>query len=268
MHEPSSSVVKSTARAIDVLELLACAPEGLSLREISEQLRLAKSSAFGLMSTLVQRGAVRTEPRGRHSVFLVGRKMFEIGQSYALSSDLVRDGQQAVQDLTLATDETSHLAVLEGREVIYLAKCDSPKPVRMVSAIGKRLPAHSTGVGKVLLAALADAEVTSLLDAPGSMQPITTHTITAIDQLITELGAIRRAGVATEREESTEGVGCVAAPVYDISGVVAALSVSVPVSRFSAERVDPLTTEVLRCASALSSRLGARRYPDAIACGI
>jgi IclR family transcriptional regulator, KDG regulon repressor len=263
MNQPPPTV-KSAARAIDVLELLVDRPEGLTLLEIADELKLAKSSAHGLVATLLGRNVLRLTQDGRRAVYRLGHRIFEIGQAYAQTTDLVRDGQQAVQELSVACNETAHLAVLDGNYVVYLAKYEGVHAIRMVSAVGKRFSAHGTGVGKVLLAGLDDDEVVRRFDAPGAMPRLTPHTVTDLPLLLKNLAEVRRAGLASEHEESTEGVGCVAAPVYDATGMVAGLSVSVPVGRFPEERQTEFAAQVRAAAATLSVRLGAGGYPDSI----
>lgn len=267
MNATTPAVVKSAARAIEVLELLVDQPEGLTLLEIAEELGLAKSSAHGLVATLLGRNVLRLTQDGRRSVYRLGHRIFEIGQAYAQTTDLLRDGQQAVQELSASCRETAHLAVLDGNFVVYLAKHEGIHAMRMVSAVGKRFSAHGTGVGKVLLAGLGDAEVARRFVAPGAMTPLTPHTVTDVERLLKDLADVRATGIAHEHEESTEGVGCVAAPVYDATGLVAGLSVSVPVGRFPLEREVEFAEHVRDTAARLSVRLGAGAYPDQITPG-
>lgn len=253
--------VKSAARTVDVLELLLEHPDGLTLLEIANDLGMAKSSAHALLGTLRGRQVVRLSQDGRRSVYQIGHRIFEIGQAYAAATDLVRDGQQAVQELSVQCGETVHLAGLDGNFVVYLAKHEGTHAVRMVSAVGKRFSAHGTGVGKVLLAGLPDTEVTRRFGSTGAMPRLTAYTIDALDILLKDLAEVRRLGIASEREESTDGVGCVAAPVYDSIGLVAALSVSVPLGRFSDDQEMEFARNVRDACAQLSVRLGAGRYP-------
>jgi len=260
-------MVKSASRTIDVLELLAYRPDGLTLLEIADELGLAKSSAHGLVATLLDRNVLRLTQDGRRSVYRLGHRIFEIGQAYAQTTDLVRDGQAVVRELSVLCGETAHLAVLDGNFVVYLAKHEGIHAIRMVSAVGKRFSAHGTGVGKVLLAGLEDIEVERRFSAPDAMPALTPHTVTDVERLLKDLDAVRAAGVAHEHEESTEGVGCVAAPVYDATGMVAGLSVSVPVGRFPEDREAEFAQQVRDAAATLSVQLGAGGYPEQIVPG-
>lgn len=259
-HNP----VKSAARTIDVLELLADHEQGMSLQDIADRLGMAKSSAHGLLTTLLDRAVIRTTTVDRRSVYKLGHRIFAIGQAYARTTDLVQDGQEATRALSEQTGETSHLAVLDFDHVVYLAKHEGNHAVRMVSAIGQRLPAHGTGVGKVLLAGLTDDEITRRYADPAALVALTAHTVSDLSSLRSDLATIRATGIAHEQEESSAGVGCVAAPVYNHIGLAAGLSVSVPLTRLPRRRRAELAQEVRACAASLSIRLGAESYPDEI----
>jgi IclR family transcriptional regulator, KDG regulon repressor len=156
-------------------------------------------------------------------------------------------------------DETVHVAVLEGTEVIYIAKMDSTQPVRMVSAVGRRLPAHCTAVGKMLLATLSPAAFEARYPARQRLLSMTPHSISSTPALRRHLAEIRTNGVAYEFCESNDAVACVAAPVRDHEGqVVAAMSISVPIVRWDDERAKKLGSIVREGAVALSTRLGHR----------
>ena len=154
-------------------------------------------------------------------------------------------------------DETVHVAILEGTDVIYIAKVDSTHAVRMVSAAGRRLPAHCTSVGKMLLASLPEAELAARVPDGAELTAMTPNSITEPAALREALAAIRRRGLAVESRESNPDVSCVAAPVQDRSGrVVAALSISVPMIRWSEERQEELAALAVKGARQLSERLG------------
>lgn len=247
--------VKSALRVLDIFELLARHPDGISLSAIAAELHIPKSSAHGLLATLLNRGYLRP---GRHDrTYRLGVRLFELGSAYLAGADLLADGQEVVRDLARACDETVHLAILTGNEVLYIAKEEGTNTVRMVSAMGKRFPAHGTGVGKMLLAALDPAELDQLYPPVEPLAAITSHTITDPQAFRRELAETRRRGYATDLEESTPGLCCIAAPIFNSDGaVVAAISVSVPNVRFTAERQASLRALVLQSAERLSRTLG------------
>ena len=247
--------VKSAARVLDIFELLARQPDGLSLSAIAAELAIPKSSAHGLLNTLLSRGYLRA---GRHDrTYRLGARLFELGSSYLAGADLLSEGQEVVHDTARACDETVHLAILDGDEVLYIAKEEGTNTVRMVSAVGKRFPAYATGVGKMLLSALPTAELDQLYPCDRPLAAITPQTITGPIALRQELAATRQRGYATDYEESTPGLCCIAAPIFDSDdAMTAAISVSAPSTRFTPDRQAELRRLVQQGAERLSRILG------------
>jgi DNA-binding IclR family transcriptional regulator len=249
--------VKSAARVLDIFELLVRHADGLSLTEICEALDLPKSSGHALLLTLAERGYLRSGRRERS--YRLGPTLFEIGSAYIESTDLVRDGQEVVRATARVCDETVHLAVLDEADVLYVAKEEGTRTIRMVSAVGRRFPAHGTGVGKMLLSDLSDLELARRYPDHQALAALTPHTITDPQALRAELVAVRARNYAFDYEESTPGLCCVAAPVYDAAGrMAAAMSIAVPSVRFTPARRDELLALVRSQTSRLSAILGFR----------
>jgi DNA-binding IclR family transcriptional regulator len=165
-------------------------------------------------------------------------------------------------------DETVQVGVLEDRHVLYVAKADSRRLVRLVSTVGARLPAHCTALGKVLLALLPPDELQARLRGV-TLERMTPRSIGEMGDLLAQLDTVRRQGYAAEQSESNEDVGCVAAPVRDEAGRnVAAISISVPLSRLDAPRRDALREAVMRGAERFSARLGYGARPATPAAAI
>ena len=165
--------------------------------------------------------------------------MLELGNVYALKLDLINEGRKAAEEIVARCDETVQMAILEGTDAVFVAKVDCSKMVRMVSHVGSRLPAHCTAVGKMLLSSLSDAQVGELYGELQSLQRMTPNSITSLAQLKHELSAIRRRGLSYDDCESNIDVSCVSAPVYNQYGkMVAAMSVSVPITRIAPSRQD------------------------------
>lgn len=247
--------VKSALRVLDIFELLAQFPDGISLSEISTRLAIPKSSVHGLLATLLGRGYLRA---GRHDhTYRLGARLFELGSRYMAGADLLTEGQEVVRATAHACDETVHLAILDGDEVLYIAKQEGTSTVRMVSAVGKRFPAYGTGVGKMLLSALPPEELERLYPRNRVLAPITASTIVDAVAFRRELAETRARGYATDCEESTPGLCCIAAPVFDgVGAMAAAISISVPTVRFTAERQPGLRLLVQQSADRLSRLLG------------
>jgi DNA-binding IclR family transcriptional regulator len=252
-------VVPAVIRALDILELFLDRPQ-LSAREVAERLDLPRTTVHELLVTLVARSYLISVP-GQPVRYRLGMPLFQLGTAFAGRLDLVREGGSVARDVAAACDEAVHVAVLDAADVVYLVKVDSTHPVRMVSGVGLRLPAHCTAVGKVLLASLGPEELDAILakdDLPG----MTPDSITDPDGLRAHLDRVRAEGVAVDVGESDSAMRCVAAAVRDHSGaVVAAMSVSVPIIRWTPQAQAEWDVLVREGAATLSARMGYAARP-------
>ncbi|MFJ8649549.1 IclR family transcriptional regulator [Streptomyces sp. NPDC093546] len=250
-------LVPAVTRALDILELFLEGDGTLSAPEVTRKLQLPRTTVHELLTTLAARAylvPVADQP-GRYRL---GVRTYQLGSRYAEQLDLAAEGQRVAREVAETCDETVHVAILEDLDVIYIAKVDSTHAVRMVSAAGRRLPAHCTSVGKMLLAALPEDELDRRI-AGRDLVAMTPNSLTDPDELRAALAEIRARGIATEHRESNPDVACVAAPVRDSAGrVVAALSVSVPMIRWSEQREAELAELAAKGADDLSVSLGHR----------
>jgi DNA-binding IclR family transcriptional regulator len=229
--------VKSAGRVLDILDLLAGEPEGLSFTALQQRLGLPKSSLHELLSVLAARGYIelvagsQDEAKPQRRAYLIGVRAWEAGQAYARQRQLAQVARPVMERIVGALNETVQLAVLDGLENVYLAKVDCSHPVRLQSEVGRRLHAHGTGLGKALLAFLPPDELRARL-AGAPLPAFTPRTITDAARLLAELEATRLRGYAIDDQEYTPGLQCVAVPIFDHLGrAVAALSVSIPTIR-------------------------------------
>jgi DNA-binding IclR family transcriptional regulator len=249
--------VPALERAFDVLELFLEDPE-LSAPEITAKLGLPRTSVHELVGTLAARNYLTPAGRDGNS-FRLGVRCLQLGSAYSERLDLIREGQRVAEDIVEQCNETVHIGLLDGTDVLYVAKVDSSHPVRMVSAVGRRLPAHCTAVGKAMLAELPRTRITELYTHV-NLTAMTENSITTRKALRRELDAIvAQGGLAHEYCESNEAVACVAAPIHDRSGTVsAAMSIAVPIMRWN-EDVEARLGDLVRAgAAAVSERLGYR----------
>jgi len=158
-------------------------------------------------------------------------------------------------------NETVQLAALDGIENVYLAKVDCSHPIRLQSEVGKRLHAHATGLGKVLLAFLPDAELSARFDGE-QLPAFNVNTIRELPILLLVLDLIRERGFAVDDQEYTPGLRCVAVPIFDIDGnVLAALSASIPLMRAEEACLEHALRAIAAASIDISLRLGCAR-PD------
>jgi IclR family transcriptional regulator, KDG regulon repressor len=260
---PVGSMVPALSRGLDILELFLSGEHELGAPDVIARLGLPRTTAYELMQTLAARGYL--EPvAGSRGTFRLGVRTFELGTAYGEGIDLVREAGKTVRQITELTGETSHAAVLSDTDVFYVARAESGHAVKTVSAVGRRLPAHATGVGKALLGTLTEEDVRARYGGDG-LPILTKRTIASLGALEAELRRIRSSGLAWDFCESNEDVCCVAVAVYDRNGPAAALSVSVPIMRWSPLTATQYARVVRAQAESLSTRLGAapaRREPD------
>jgi IclR family transcriptional regulator, KDG regulon repressor len=252
--EPGS--VKSARRVLDILELLAVNRDGMTFLQIADELSLAKSSLHGLLATMLDRHWIFFDPASRQ--YRTGVRAWEAGQGYRRAADLAVAADRHLHAAGSELGETVQLAILDGVEVVYVAKVESDQPLHLASRVGARLPAYATGLGKVLLAALPAAELQQRLEGT-AIQHFTERTVRDVAELEQRLAATRADGVGIDDGEHTEGVFCVAVAVHDESGtVVAAMSCSVPQARVKdrAKELRRLSEVLRRHADDLSVSLG------------
>ncbi len=222
--------VKSADRVMAVLDLVA-EHGALGFSEIAERLELPKSSAHSLLATMQARGYLALNPERR--AYGLGVRIWELAQSFHGIEDLRTLMQPLMDRVVERTGETVQLATLDGASAVYLGLSESPHPMKLTSRVGARLPAHTSAIGKTLLAGLDPDEARRRLEG-ATLVRLTDHTISSVPELLSELERIRRQGYALDDEEFAIGLRCVAMALRDLDGqVVAAVSVSMPTPRYS-----------------------------------
>ncbi|MBS0339197.1 MAG: IclR family transcriptional regulator [Proteobacteria bacterium] len=241
-------------KGLSIIELLAHSERALGLTEIAAELELAKSNVHRLLQALTEaRYIVRDERSGRYSASI---KLWELGSAVLSRLDLRVHAEQVMDELLLRTRETVHLSVLDGDEVVYVHKLDSPNPVRAYTQIGGRAKAACVATGKAMLAFHSPAMLERLSQ---NLHPHTSRSIVDPARFLQEMARIRVQGYAQNKGEWNENVCGIASPVIDVSGqVVAALGLSGPKDRFKPAQVKEFAPLVVEAAAQISRRLGAR----------
>lgn len=250
------NVVKSVARALDIVALVSASRTGLGVTEIANQMDINKSSVFRTLATLEQYGYIEQQKEtGRYRI---GYAFLDVSSKLLDSLDVRAEAQNVLRQLETETNEVVHLVVYDRGEVVYIEKLDGHEALRMHSKVGKRAPVHCTSVGKAILAHLPVTEVIDILDRKGL--PIhTEHTITTKESFLKELAHVKKDGYALDLEENEPGIRCIAAPVFDHNGAVAAaVSISGPTLRMTDERLVPLQKRMIQAGKDISNRLGFR----------
>lgn len=249
--------IQSVDRALTIMETLALSRGGMSLQTLSAETGLNASTCHHLLMTLAHRGYVSQDRRTKE--YALGNKIIELSEARVRQIDIVRLVMPVLARLNEDTGEAVHLAAMQGRELVTLAKLDSRHAVKVDSAgIGKSGAAHATGIGKAILAWLPEDEIRAILAASG-MKAYTEKTIRSVDELIGQFALVRRHGFALDREEFQPGVTCVGTAIRDHSGaVVASLGVSIPTMRAVEGTLDEIKERVKAAAAEASRELGSR----------
>jgi IclR family acetate operon transcriptional repressor len=226
---PSQPPVQAVARAFALLEALAARDEA-GLVELARDVSLHPSTTHRLLASLIDCGYATQNPtNGRYRL---GRKVLELASgSKARDARLRAAARPHLEAIRAAVDESANLVALDGLSAMYLDQVESRRAVRLFAEPGRRVPAHTSGAGKALLAFQDDALLDKLF-ATEPFERVAPHSITSAVRLREELDRVRRRGYALDNEEHEEGVSCLGAPVFDETGTAcAAVSVSAPSAR-------------------------------------
>lgn len=249
-------------KGLGLLEVLAHSERSMGVTELANRMGIGKSNVHRLLQALVELGyARRDEASGSYAASI---RLWELGSAVLANLDLRRAAQAWMEWLLEQTRETVHLSVLDGDEVVYVHKVDSPEPVRAYSQIGGRAPAHCVATGKAMLAWLPEQRIEAVSRRLRAFSP---RTLTEPAEFIRELERVRQLGYAVNRGEWRESVGGLAAPVRDPSGqVVAAVGLSGPIERLRPSSFKTLSVDVIRAAQGIGEALaGDPRLPAPLA---
>lgn len=249
----SLSAVQSIERALDLLECLARSSDWAGISELSHATGQPVGTIHRLLKTLTAREYVVRDSRTRR--YALGPAFRRLAGTSLQTLDWTEIATPFLQELVEISGETANLAVLERNRAVYEAQAQPNRMVRMFTALGNRVPLHSTGCGKVLLAYQPDSVVASIVAEEG-LPRYTETTITDLGRLQQELEMIRQQGHAIDNGEQEDGVCGIAVPVYGSKGkVVAAISISGPSSRLDSRHMPTLLAQLKRISAAISSAL-------------
>jgi IclR family acetate operon transcriptional repressor len=219
--------VKSARRAIDLIETFAANDVWLSLSDLHARTGFPRSSLHGLLRTLLETGWLEADATTAR--YRLGVRALICGTAYLDRDAIVPFATEALERIREKTGFTAHFARRNGTEVVYLETRESQHSTHLISRVGRTLPTHATALGKALLAELTHDEIEDLM--PAELASLTPNTITTREALQADLARTRDRGYASEVEEGTPGVRCVAAVIpYRIPGTDA-MSCSMPVGK-------------------------------------
>lgn len=251
----ASGSVQSVDRTLDILEMVASFPQGISLSELAHATALHVSTAHRLVSVLVERGyIIKDTSTGKYRLTL---RTFEIGSQASSIWSQMPSIRPILDGLASVSKEAVHLVERDDYKVTYLYKAEPfQQMIYMSSHVGLRNPMYCTGVGKSIMALLSREQVREIWDRE-DIRAFTDTTITTFADMEKELSVIRSRGFAIDNEEHEPGVRCIAAAVRNWCGKpIGAVSISAPISRMEEKDVDQLVPLLIKATDDISRILG------------
>lgn len=247
-------IIQSVERALKILDLFDERERELSITEISKRMNLHKSTIHSLLKTLQsQRYISQNEENGK---YMLGLKLFERGNMVVSHLDLRNIARKHLEWLSSITNLTIHLVILDGQEGVYIDKVEGSGVTVVYSRIGRRVPIHTSAVGKSLVASKTDMELDELLEGYNFIKP-TEKSVGSKTEFLAEVEQARILGYSIDNEENEPGIVCFAVPIKDYSGkAVAAVSMSMPASKLSDETRENYVGLLKECSSKISQALG------------
>jgi IclR family acetate operon transcriptional repressor len=235
---------RALVRALSILDLFSSERRPLAVKDLHLLLELPKPTVSRLAAVLERYGYLTR----RDQTYTLGPKLFELGSLFARQDGLVETSRRPLEQLTVATRQTSCLGLLLPPDIVHVVVVPSQSPVHYVTKVGSLAPAHSTGLGKALLARLSEHQFDSVLPQL-SLKAYTPGTIIDTSRLRKEIATIRRRGYSTDDEETAIGLKCVAVAV-DLPPIGSvAISLSGPAADFTVQTIPVFAERLHRTAA-------------------
>ncbi|MCX5976714.1 MAG: IclR family transcriptional regulator [Coprothermobacterota bacterium] len=254
MTERKTNPVQCLEKALILLAELARVPKDIDLKEVSRRANLSKSTASRLLATMEQRGIVRQNRLSRR--FSLGPDLIRLGSIASDQLGLSELSHPFLEELMEVSGETTSLAILSNNQALYIDQVLSLSMIRSFPPVGTHIDLHCSAVGKVLLSELPPDQIQRVFQESG-LAAYTENTITNPNQLLQLLEVVRKSGYAMDLEEKEIGGVCIAAPLRNYAGqIVAAVGISGPSNRITAEKLQSLAQRVVQAAKKASAQLG------------
>ncbi|MFI2332897.1 IclR family transcriptional regulator C-terminal domain-containing protein [Nocardia rhamnosiphila] len=252
MTEPSPDYVQSLGRGLAVIRSFDAGHPRRTLSEVAKATDLTRATARRFLLTLVELGYVRTDG----SLFWLTPRVLELGYSYLSSLSLPEVAGPHLESLANQVHESTSVSILDGEDIVYVARVPVSRIMTVSITIGTRFPAYSTSMGRVLLAGLPEAAFEEYL-AKVSLTPLTDRTVLTADELREQVHRTRESGYCLVDQELEQGLRSMAAPIRDHTGTVcAAVNISTHAARYTAASVQAdLLPPLLATAAAISTDL-------------
>jgi len=252
LQKNSPYLIASVDRALELLIILGKCPREMGVTELSNLLNVQKSTVHSLLVTLAQRGFVRQTEGARYTL---GLQLIQLGAICSERLDIRTIARPIMLELAEQSQEVALLAMLSKEELMIIEKIEPQRAFVLIPKIDFSITLHSTAIGKVLLANATTSFIEAVLER--GLAKYTPQTLTNREAVLEELSAVCRQGYAVGCNETIEGISCIAAPIYDSTGqVAAALSISSSSSSLTLERRQALVNIVCDKASCISQRMG------------
>lgn len=252
----SEKGVQVIDRAFDIIELLAVESAGLGVSDIARRLTLNKSTVHRILNSITERGYLEKTAEGTYSL---GIKFVELSSNKLSGVELTTEAKLYLHELTNKLGQSSHLAILDGSDAVYIDKVEVTKNLRLYSQIGKRIPAYCSALGKSLLIDTEDSVILSILGGK-KMDKFTNTTLTTAKAVLEEIKEARVTGWTIDDEEHDEGIRCIAAPIYDYRGnIIASVSSAGPNNIYTKDRDEEISRFVIETAYEISIRMGYKK---------
>jgi IclR family pca regulon transcriptional regulator len=247
MKEPAHSRdhVGSLEKGLQVMEILARRPAGLTLTDMAAETGLTRAGARRFLLTLTATGYAAQSGR----LFTLSPRLLSVARIWLQGAPLWSHAEPVMREVSAALNESCSVAVLSGEDVVYVARVAGRRILSVALNVGTRLPAWCTSMGRVLLSDLPKDELAKFLGA-ATIQRRTPKSIVSRKQLVAEIGKAAEQGFAIVDEELEIGLRSIAVPIRDRQGkIVAAINVSTQSARFSTEEMERQILPKLRKAA-------------------
>jgi IclR family transcriptional regulator, KDG regulon repressor len=247
--------MKSLVKTLQLLKLFTSEKAEWGIGDMVQELGYHKSSVQRIVDTL-EAGGVLSRTIQEKRIYRLGPEILFLGNVAEFSLDIRSIARPIMVQLVDRVHETSYLCIVDQCKCLYIEKIECSQPIRTTHSLGERNFMHCTGVGKALLIGMTNEQIDRIIAETG-LKRHTPSTITDRDRLLREIECARKEGVAYDNEELTIGVRCIAAPIFNRKGRVAAsISVSGPAQRFMPDAIARMEVEVKKAAQEISMILG------------
>jgi len=251
--------VQAIKRVAQILDLFSLEKDELGVSEISRETGLPKGTTHRILRSLTEENFLE---QGEDGNYRPGVMLFNLGKIVENNISIIKVASPVLKELSKKHVCASHLAFLDGKDVVYIDKHVSNHFFEFASKIGMRVPAYATALGKIMLAYLDEEKVRKLFEG-FHFQSFTPNTISNINSLLQELRICRERGYAIDNEEICQGLKCYAVPVFNLYGEVeAGMSLSKPTSLVEEEEEERIISSLVKGGQIVSNRMSGQTTDD------